>query len=304
MPGGCLAVDFFFVLSGFVLVRTYEPRFKMGLGIARFMLIRSVRLYPLYAVGIAIGTVFTLQGLLRGSANHMTLSEFLGGLTFNTLMMPSPFSRGLFPLNGPAWSLFFEVLANLALVIILTRMRTFALAILALIARLVLTVAVFHYQITSGRLRLLGEGKAATSAGAYWDGWYVGLLRTAFSFTAGVVIARISGTNDRSAKKSAAICFVVLLLLMIVAVPIEKRIVFDLTFILLFSPVLVFGGSKIEPHRLLVPAAALAGELSYAPYAIHVPIAHACQFAARKAGLSNFAIAPAYLLVSLALAWL
>lgn len=304
MPGGYLAVDFFFVLSGFILIRTYEPRFKKGLGSARFMLTRGIRLYPLYAVGIAIGIVFAAQGMLRGSQNHMPLLEFLFSLTFNALMLPSPFSRGLFPFNGPAWSLFFEVLANLALVVILTRLRTISLAVLGFIAALGLIVAVFHFQDTSDGLLLLGEGEVATSAGAYWDGWYVGLVRAAFSFTTGVVIARISIVIDRPAKTSAAICFFVLLLIMAVRVPLEKRIAFDLICILAFSPVLVFAGSRVEPHRLLVPAAILAGDLSYALYAIHLPIAHAFQFAARKAGFSNFAIAPVYMAISLTLAWL
>ena len=268
------------------------------------MLIRGIRLYPLYAVGIAIGTAFAAQGLFRESQNHVTLSEFLWGLAFNTLMLPSPFSRGLFPFNAPAWSLFFEMLANLALVVFLTRMRTVALAIGALVAGTVLTVAVYHFQATPGGLRLLGEGLVATSAGAYWDGWYVGILRTAFSFTTGVVIARLSTAHDRPARKSTALCFIALLLLMLVSVPMEKRIAFDLACILFFSPILVFIGSRIEPHRMLVSAAAKSGDLSYALYAIHIPIAHACQFVAKKAGISNFAIAPVYMLISITLAWL
>jgi uncharacterized membrane protein len=40
VPGGYLAVDFFFVLSGFVLDRTYRPRFAAGLGVRAFMLAR------------------------------------------------------------------------------------------------------------------------------------------------------------------------------------------------------------------------------------------------------------------------
>lgn len=304
MPGGYLAVDFFFALSGFVLTRSYEPRFRAGLGIMRFMQIRVIRLYPLFVLGIGIGAAFALQGLLRGANYHIPLPEFISGLIFNTLMLPSPFSRALFPFNGPAWSLFFEVLASLALVAILTKLRTVALAVLGCITGLALIAAVLHLQQSSGGAQLLGDAEVATSAGAFWDGWYVGLLRTAFSFTTGVVIARLSIVRDRPARKSVALGFAVLLLLMAVTVPLEKRIAFDLICILAFSPVLVFAGSRAEPHRWLVPSATRAGDLSYALYAIHLPIAHAFQLAARKAELSNFAVAPFYLAVSLTLAWL
>ena len=304
MPGGYLAVDFFFVLSGFVLLRTYEPRFRAGLGTRQFMLIRGLRLYPLFSIGIVIGAVFALQGLVRGSENHMPTIEFAGALAFNTLMLPSPFSHGLFPLNAPAWSLFFEMLANLALVTLLARLRTGTLAMIVAFAGLGLVFAIWHFAQTPGGLRLLAEGEAATSAGAYWDGWYVGIFRTAFSFCTGMAIARLSSGAERPARAWAAICFLTLLLLMVVAVPLDRRIAYDLTFILVLSPLLVIAGSRIEPYRVLVPAAALVGDLSYALYAVHLPLAHASQFAARKAGISNFAIAPVYIAGALALAWI
>ena len=91
---------------------------------------------------------------------------------------------------------------------------------------------------------------------------------------------------------------------MFIAVPLAQRIKYDLIFILFLSPLIVYAGSKFEPPRKLIPAAALIGDMSYALYAIHIPVAHACQFVARKAGLSNMAVAPAYLLTALCLSWL
>ena len=205
MPGGYLAVDFFFALSGFVLIRTYEPRFDKGMAVRQFMLIRGIRLYPLYAVGIIFGIAFAFQGLLRGSEGHLPVSEFLGGSVLNLIMLPSTFSRGLFPMNPPAWSLFFEVLANLALVTFMTKMRTFSLIILALLTGIILGLAAWHFQDTTGGQHLLHEGEAATSAGANWDGWYVGIIRAAFSFTAGMVIVRAPTKLERPVKTEAAL---------------------------------------------------------------------------------------------------
>ena len=50
-----LAVDLFFILSGFVLGGIYEPRFSNGMGVREFMLHRYIRLYPLWIVGLSIG---------------------------------------------------------------------------------------------------------------------------------------------------------------------------------------------------------------------------------------------------------
>ena len=68
LPGGNLAVDFFFVLSGFVLQRSYEPRFATGLTADRFARLRVARLAPLFWVGLLLGVVNVVQGVLRHSA--------------------------------------------------------------------------------------------------------------------------------------------------------------------------------------------------------------------------------------------
>src|SRR5205085_12699808 len=55
LPGSYLAVDLFFVLSGFVIAFAYEDRLASGLSAWRFAWVRVVRLYPLYVLGIALG---------------------------------------------------------------------------------------------------------------------------------------------------------------------------------------------------------------------------------------------------------
>jgi hypothetical protein len=43
---GYLAVDLFFLLSGFVLAYSYEHRFRLGMAASEFLIARVVRLYP------------------------------------------------------------------------------------------------------------------------------------------------------------------------------------------------------------------------------------------------------------------
>ena len=52
---GYLAVDFFFVLSGFVLSHAYEQRFRNGLGVRQFARSRVRRLAPPMWIGVLLG---------------------------------------------------------------------------------------------------------------------------------------------------------------------------------------------------------------------------------------------------------
>lgn len=92
-PCGYLAVDLFFMLSGFVLVHAYG---REGLNVGSFMLTRAIRLYPLFAVGV-------LVGLAR-----------MGGNPFTLLMVPDWTSSRLFPSNVALWSVFYEMIASFA----------------------------------------------------------------------------------------------------------------------------------------------------------------------------------------------
>ena len=58
-----LFVDFFFVLSGFVIAANYQQRLLDGFGVGRFLLLRLGRLYPLH---FAMLTLFVGLELLKG----------------------------------------------------------------------------------------------------------------------------------------------------------------------------------------------------------------------------------------------
>ncbi|HKU54954.1 MAG TPA: acyltransferase family protein, partial [Rhizomicrobium sp.] len=52
-----LAVDMFFVLSGFVLAHAYDGKFAGGLSVGAFLKARIARLYPIYLIGLVLGLV-------------------------------------------------------------------------------------------------------------------------------------------------------------------------------------------------------------------------------------------------------
>ncbi|MBV1689353.1 hypothetical protein KRR38_17160 [Novosphingobium sp. G106] len=96
--------DFFFLLPGYVMARTFEERMKDDLTAVGFVIVRFRGLWPPAAAGYLIGAA-TLLGTLGTS--------FIAAIMIPAiLLVPIPTRLGTFPLNAPAWSINFEILAN------------------------------------------------------------------------------------------------------------------------------------------------------------------------------------------------
>ena len=110
---GYVAVDVFFVLSGVVICNAYEGKLNSILSVANFIRIRLIRLYPLYILGTAISAVTIMLGFGPEKAAHDLI--LLIGLS--ALFLPNPVVGSpkphMFPLNFPAWSLFYELVINI-----------------------------------------------------------------------------------------------------------------------------------------------------------------------------------------------
>ncbi|WP_260922821.1 acyltransferase family protein [Novosphingobium sp. 9] len=249
-PHGYVAVDFFFALSGFVLCRTYEPRWKAGLGVIEFMRQRIVRLYPLFLTGIVVTSIATIA---QGNDPH-SLRVFAISTALNALMIPSPLTITLFPFNVPAWSLFFELVANLAMIVFLLRLPRLALLAMCLVCAWYLAPAV----IANGSGNL----------GAVWAQWLVSLTRTALSFGAGMLIARLPGVSLRKAGLGGLLCLIAITACLLAQPSDVTGPYYDLLFTLVLSPLLVWCGAQVEPPRALQPAARFLGTCptAFMPY--------------------------------------
>ena len=117
---GYLAVDFFFMLSGFVIGYAYDDRWSR-MSIGTFFKRRIIRLHPMVIVGSIVGAVFfyfqespCFPAIQDTSAGTMLLVMLLG-----CTLLPLPLKwdiRGwteMHPLNGPAWSLYYEYIGNI-----------------------------------------------------------------------------------------------------------------------------------------------------------------------------------------------
>lgn len=111
---GYLAVDFFFILSGFVIGYAYDDRWKR-MTVREFVTRRFIRLHPMVVIGAVIGAVmFYFQGCSVWDVSKVSVTMLLAATLMNACMIPATPGmeiRGvteMFPLNGPSWSLFYE----------------------------------------------------------------------------------------------------------------------------------------------------------------------------------------------------
>jgi peptidoglycan/LPS O-acetylase OafA/YrhL len=65
LPNAYLAVDLFFMLSGFVIAHNYDPKIGSGMTLKEFMLHRGIRLFPCYWLALAIGVTLGSARLIR-----------------------------------------------------------------------------------------------------------------------------------------------------------------------------------------------------------------------------------------------
>ncbi len=147
-----LAVDLFFVLSGFVIAHAYERKLELG-GISKvdFFLIRVIRLYPMYFLSFVCCLSIAAVRLVmanKGSGDLWFELVVVGGLT--AVMLPSSFgsSQMLFPLNGPYWSLFFELLTNFLYALVRTALNNRTL----LLTVVILQIMVLYLSFENGGL--------------------------------------------------------------------------------------------------------------------------------------------------------
>lgn len=186
---GYLAVDFFFMLSGFVLAYAYgRDRAISSVG---FIQRRIIRLHPMVLIGVILGIVsYLIQGCVRWDGMEMAGWTVAVAAMCNMVMLPvipgtQADVRGnneMFPLNGPHWSLFFEYIASLAYALILRRLSTRVIIVIAAISGLCLAILCIGDILDTG---CLGVGWSLSNYGLA-----AGLLRVTFPFTIGMLLAR------------------------------------------------------------------------------------------------------------------
>lgn len=292
VPRGDLAVDFFFCLSGFVMAHAYGRRIGKDLNFLDFAWTRLIRLYPLMALSVVIAAAYFLSKIILSNEDvalgDIVTASVLGLLVLpylgETIVLSGPLE--VFPINGPLWSLFYELLINFAWAAafaILTFRRMVGFAIIC--AGLLLAAGLAHGDL------LLGD----RTSDFFW-----GIPRVGVSFAAGLIVYAL---HKKSIIPFRVPFWAVALALMIpLLIPrgtdANLSVILDALFIYGWTPFLVLLAAGIHQSGRGLSLSRIGGELSYPIYVLHFPLF------AWSNGITQFLDIPApiWVLISLHLA--
>lgn len=275
---GYLAVDFFFILSGFVISYAYDDRWGKTMTTGNFFKRRLIRLHPMIIMGVILGTItFFLQGGVQWDGTKVATSAVMLAMLCAMFFIPavpgvSYEVRGngeMFPLNGPSWSLFFEYIGNILYALFIHRLSTKALTVL--VGLLGIALAWFTTFNVSG-YDMIGVGWTLDTVN-----FFGGALRMLFPFSMGMLLAR--HFKPMNVRGAFWICSVILLLLFRVPYivtgnsPISLNGLFEAICILFIFPVLLWiGASGKTTDNFSSRVCKFLGDISYPLYAVHYPI--------------------------------
>lgn len=277
MNHGYLAVDFFFVLSGFVIGYAYDGRWKKGMTARHFMLRRVIRLHPMVVFAVVLGAIsYLLQGSVKWDGTPVSPSFVIMALVLGLFLIPVMPGAGadvrgngeMFPLNGPSWSLFFEYIGSILYAIVLHRLPKRALQVVVVVSAIGLAACAFANM--SG-VYSIGVGWSMASGG-----FIGGFFRLSFSFSIGLLLSR--EFKPRRIKGAFWICAGIIAFLLACpyvggSEPSPWNAVYDLVCTLLLFPVVVYLGASGNTTDIFSSRVCnFLGELSYPVYIVHYPV--------------------------------
>lgn len=273
IPGGYLAVDLFFCLSGFVLAHAYG---SSTIGMGAFIKARLIRLYPLYFVGLVLGLVIVRPGALN-SVSGLLFLPAVGKV--GDVYRPYPF-------NVAAWSLFFELAVNL-MWFPQRRMST---------RRLWAGLVVAGF-FAAGAIVVCGTGDIG-STGPWF--FVQGMCRVVFPFFLGALLHRLWAAGRLSLRPPWWLAVALMCAMFMLPGP---RIVTDLFCVVVLVPLVVaLGAASFQPGKVSTVCSAL-GEASYPVYILHSALLLGVAPLIPDMPDRSYFVAAAALPLALALAW-
>ncbi|MBR1902027.1 MAG: acyltransferase [Bacteroidaceae bacterium] len=281
---GFLGVDFFFILSGFVMGYAYDERLARpttvpsrdggeSLTFWGFVKRRLIRLHPMVVMGVLIGVVaFIIPGCTKWDGSAVPVETLMWATLLALFLIPA--SSGMdvrgnteaFPLNGPHWSLFFEYIGSLLYGLLLHRLSTKWLRVWVACGIVSLaTYALFQkdggvaYGWSSEPMNLLG-----------------GALRMLYAYPMGLLMARMFRKRKPEPLHGPVFLFCCLALVVLLGFPLfggkDTETIFQLICIFSFFPGIIWIGARGVVQGRQQQAVSFLGRLSYPLYAVHFPL--------------------------------
>ncbi|GAB2686017.1 acyltransferase [Mucilaginibacter koreensis] len=255
---GYLAVDFFFCLSGFVIAYAYDDRIgKMG--IMEFFKSRMIRLHPLVILGSILGLLALFFDPFGGHPEVYSLGRLVLIFACSIFLIPFPVMQdrylNLFGLNAPAWSLFWEYVANILYALFLYKLSRRWLRILIIPAAIILCTVCYR----------AGNLMGGWGGPNFWDG----SARIAYSFLAGILVYR----SNWIIKSNLGFVGLAVLLFLAFVMPFTRwNWITEPLVVLIYFPLLVALGAGAVLNPGVRKLCQFSGKISYPLYMTHYAV--------------------------------
>lgn len=258
-----LFVDFFFVLSGFVIAWNYATRLDSWQGVRRFLVLRIGRVYPLHLFMLLCFLAYEALKYMNAQGQPSSSSTFSGttepiALLSNIFLVHSLNLHDSLTWNGPSWSISTELWTYVifALVSAWVGMRDWMLLLAAIAGPLLL----FHL--------------SKTGMDTTYD-W--GLVRCVFGFALGVACYRVHNRWPRSQQSGGTSpgsmtvleCLVVAAVVGFVAMAGTSAWSFLAPFVFALAVMVFSVEGGLLSQLLRLPLLRWLGKLSYSIYLTH-----------------------------------
>lgn len=270
---GYLAVDFFFLLSGFVMAHAYDDR-RNSMTPTQFFKRRLIRLHPLIVMGMTLGAVFfyfSESSVIFPLVGETPVWKLIMIMLIGYTVIPVPPSMDVHgwgethPINGAAWSLFYEYVANVLYVLFLRKTSTILLSILVALCGISLacqTILGPQGDIIGG-WTLTGEQVK------------IGFIRLLYPFLAGLLLRRLF--KPGSVKNGFLLCSILLIIILVMPRIGDKEhawmngIYEAVAILFVFPLILLMGAGGSLKGKVATKVCNFLGDISYPLYITHFP---------------------------------
>ena len=281
---GYLAVDFFYVLSGFVIGYAYDDRWDR-MSYWDFYKRRLIRLHPMVIAGSLLGMCYYYLGESSSSPLIENAKPYYFFLTIimNILMIPTPVDMDIRgwgetnSFNGPNWTLSYEYLINIIYSLLLRRLHTIVIGLMAFVSSLLTINLTLNFDIfnvmkerESNKYTMIG-GWSLTSCELY-----IGFTRLLYPFFIGYLIYRLN------LKIKLPYSFIICSLILSICLcsprvetddyPILNGIYEAFVIIVIFPIIIMIAAGDSTKNKIIIKICEILGDFSYPIYITHYPI--------------------------------
>ena len=272
---GFLGVDFFFILSGFVMGYAYDRQWTDGMTLGGFVRRRLIRLHPMVVMGVLIGTAcFLVQGSTRWDGTEVGIQAVMLATLLALFLIPSPAGLDVrgntesFPLNGPHWSLFFEYIGSLLYGLMLHRLSERWLRVW--VAGSICSLAAFALLMPDGGVAYGWSSEPTNMLG--------GALRMLYAYPMGLLMARVFRHRNPRPLRGHVFLLGSLSLVVLLGMPLlpagDAETIYQLVCLLSLFPALIWFSARGTVSGWRQQLVSFLGRLSYPLYAVHFPFVY------------------------------